>query len=155
MTPQVLALVRMLALKGKVLDVGSFDVNGCVREYFEDYTGVDMRPGPNVDKVCNAECLPFEDNYFDHVLCLESLEHMACFWLCVDEMKRVLKPGGTLVLTAAGNGFQPHDFPSDYWRFLPAGLEELLKGMEEVTAGVLGVRGVFATAKKTERGSWI
>ena len=42
-------------IKLKVLDVGSFDVNGNYREIFEsiglDYTGLDMEKGPNVDIV--------------------------------------------------------------------------------------------------------
>lgn len=38
----------------KVLDVGSFDVNGTYRDIFSqkyDYTGLDMCAGPNVDVV--------------------------------------------------------------------------------------------------------
>jgi len=34
-----------------------------------------MRSGPGVDRVVNAEKLPFKDNSIDVVLCLETLEH--------------------------------------------------------------------------------
>jgi len=45
--------------EGKTLDVGSFDVNGSLKDLFDDYTGIDMREGPNVDIVANSHKLPF------------------------------------------------------------------------------------------------
>jgi hypothetical protein len=41
----------------RVLELGSFNVNGTVRDVFhsvEQYVGVDERPGPCVDVVCKA-----------------------------------------------------------------------------------------------------
>lgn len=46
-----------------------------------------------------AESLPFPDDTFDLVTCLEALEFMMDFRVVLREMARVLRPGGMLVLT--------------------------------------------------------
>ena len=108
----------------RVLEVGSYNVNGSVRELFKgaaEYIGVDSREGPGVDRVANAHALQyyFMPDYFDIVVSTEMLEHDPAFWLSMPEMGRVLKTGGHLILTARGNGFPLHEHPGDYWRFMP------------------------------------
>jgi SAM-dependent methyltransferase len=132
MTPEVKEFVRSLGLAGKCLDVGAFNVNGCVRDLFTDYIGLDMREGPNVDVVAQANALPFPDAFFDVVTCLEMLEHDRDPFGSVREMRRVMRPGGALVLTVPNIGFPRHDYPSDYWRMTGDGLRVLLEGMERV-----------------------
>jgi len=44
----------------------------------------------------------FEDDSFDLVLCCSTLEHDKHFWLSVAEMKRVMRPGGLLVIGVPG-----------------------------------------------------
>lgn len=129
MMPYVMEFVKSLHLSGRVLDIGSLDVNGCVREYFTDYTGLDMRPGPNVDIVANAHKIPFSDQYFDLVLNLETMEHDDRFWETAREMYRVCIYGGHVVITAPTIGFPKHDYPSDYWRFLPEGMISLMSSV--------------------------
>lgn len=46
-----------------------------------------------------AEDLPFADNTFDVVTCLESLEFMTSRVTVLKELARVLRPGGTLLIT--------------------------------------------------------
>ena len=63
-------------IKGKrIVDIGSCDVNGSLRPIFEswhpsEYIGVDIREGPNVDVMCNAENLveKFGQEQFDVVI---------------------------------------------------------------------------------------
>lgn len=43
--------------------------------------------------------LPFPDNHFDHVFCVEGLEHFHNPFVFVGELCRVLKPGGRIYLT--------------------------------------------------------
>jgi SAM-dependent methyltransferase len=150
MTPAILAFVEALRLEGKCLDVGAFDVNGNPRHLFNDYTGVDQRPGPNVDVVARAAALPFPDGAFDVVLCLEMLEHDPAPWVSMRELDRVLRPGGTLVLTAPGIGFPPHDYPLDYWRFTQHGLRALLAGIGE-THTFADHDHVYAVCRKPHR----
>ena len=43
--------------------------------------------------------LPFDDGSFDLVLCAETIEHVRDVQLLLSEIRRVLRPGGTLALT--------------------------------------------------------
>lgn len=106
--------------EGSTLEVGSLDVNGSARRFFTGpYVGVDMREGPGVDVVASAAAMPFPDRSFDTIVCTEMLEHDPAWWWSLQEMARVLRRGGHLILTTRGNGFGQHMEPSDYWRFMP------------------------------------
>ena len=106
---------------GRVLDVGSLDINGNLREEFEefDYLGVDMRPGKNVDIDINGHDLKetFAKGEFDIVICFDTLEHDDQFWLTVENMKWVLKKGGWLLVGAPSINHPRHNHPFDYYRF--------------------------------------
>jgi 2-polyprenyl-3-methyl-5-hydroxy-6-metoxy-1,4-benzoquinol methylase len=47
----------------------------------------------------NLEALPFEDESFDVVLCTQVIEHLLAPSAGVRELARVLRPGGTLILS--------------------------------------------------------
>ena len=47
----------------------------------------------------DATGLPFPDDYFDRVVCSEVLEHIPNFIAVLDELNRVLKPGGRLCVS--------------------------------------------------------
>ena len=53
----------------KVLDIGSFDVNGNEEPWFEDceFIGLDIGPGKGVDVVCPANEYDAPDNSFDTI----------------------------------------------------------------------------------------
>lgn len=126
----VSGITRIHSFAGKrILEVGSLDVNGSVRPLFagaSTYTGIDFRAGPGVDLLMNAHSLGFGDASFDVVVSTEMLEHDDEFWLSLVEMGRVLKRHGVLIITARGNGFMPHDYPADFWRFMPVSFNKLL-----------------------------
>jgi len=102
----------------KILDVGSYDVNGTLKPIFERgiYTGLDMEAGPNVDVVSDAHNIPFENEHFDIVTSSSCFEHDDMFWVTFLEMCRVVKPGGYLYVQAPSNG-PYHGWPGDNWRF--------------------------------------
>lgn len=113
-----------------VLEVGSLDENGSVSELFSKsrvYVGVDMRDGPGVDHVMNAADLQIDDDSFDLVISTEMIEHDKTFWLSMQEMGRVLKPGGYLMVTGRGNGFPLHAYPDDFFRFMPSAAPWLME----------------------------
>lgn len=91
-----------------------------------EYVGVDMQKGPGVDMVADATALPFPDNSFDLVLCLETLEHCDEPWKVVSEIERVSKKNGGIILSSQQN-FPLHMHPSDYFRYTPYGLSSLIK----------------------------
>jgi SAM-dependent methyltransferase len=47
--------------------------------------------------------LPFDDGAFDLVLCAETIEHVRDVQLLLSEIRRVLRPRGTLALTTPAN----------------------------------------------------
>jgi SAM-dependent methyltransferase len=124
--------VGALALQQEpTLEVGSFDVNGSVRQFFTGpFVGVDMREGPGVDKVALANDLPFDDASFVVVVSTEMLEHDTRPWKSVAEMARVCQVGGYVIITARGYDergcFPIHDYPDDNWRFSCNAAREML-----------------------------
>lgn len=112
----------------RVLEVGSLNVNGSVRDLFSgQYVGLDMRDGPGVDVVGNAHATGFPDASFDVVVSTELMEHDDAFWETLAEIRRVLSPDGWLLLTTRGNGFPLHHEPDDLWRFMPGSVPVLAR----------------------------
>jgi 2-polyprenyl-3-methyl-5-hydroxy-6-metoxy-1,4-benzoquinol methylase len=106
--------------KGRVLDVGSKDVNGHIKSELEgwNYTGVDMEFGPNVDSVVNGHRLAeIYGEEFDLIVCFDTLEHDDRFWLTIEAMRKVLKHGGWLVIGTPSINHGIHKYPLDFYRF--------------------------------------
>ena len=132
------------------LDV--LDVGGRVQPYRElmanrirRYIGVDVQFTPLVDAVARAEQLPLGDATFDLVICTQVLQYIAEPSLVFAEIRRVLKPGGALLLSVPSAGLI--DGVEERWRFLPAGLRYLLAdfAMVEVVAEGSSALGFFRT----------
>jgi SAM-dependent methyltransferase len=75
--------------------------------------------------------MPFADGSIDVVLCTQVLEHIKQPGAVIAEIWRILKPGATLLLSVPGI-FPQHGYPGDYWRYMPQGLEWLLRDFERV-----------------------
>jgi ubiquinone/menaquinone biosynthesis C-methylase UbiE len=60
------------------------------------------RANPGIElMLADVDSLPFGDGSFDLILCIEVLRYLADPQRCVEEMARVLRPGGTCLATAA------------------------------------------------------
>src|SRR5450432_101361 len=120
----------VLGSNAKILDVGSQDVNGSLRNVApagSSYTGVDLAPGRGVDVVLeDPHRFPMADHEFDLVVSTSGLEHDAAFWLTFMEMARVVRPGGFVYVSAPANG-PYHGYPVDCWRFYPDSAAALSK----------------------------
>jgi len=132
--------VKAYKFEGPVLDVGSGDVSYWYKPHFSgvEYKTADPSPALAgiVDynlEVCN---LPTElNNTFGVVLMLEALEHIANPFCAFKSCFKVLKPGGHLLVTTVScYGIHPH--PCDFWRFLPDGLELLMKQSGFIDKGI-------------------
>ena len=94
-----------------VLELGSYNVNGDVRGLFGPvarYVGVDWRGGPGVDHVGLFHELTWVDA-FDFLISVNTFEHDPYWELSIDAGIRALKPGGELILIAAGPGYPAHE----------------------------------------------
>ena len=92
-----------------VLDCGSLDINGNNRYLFDNcnYMGIDIVEGKNVDIVTRVH--EFKTDFqFDCVISTEMLEHDEYFADSLNAMFHCTKPGGLLLITAAGYGREEH-----------------------------------------------
>jgi SAM-dependent methyltransferase len=112
-------------LKGRVLE------NGCgvgmylqhLAPYAGSIIGLEfdleraLEAHSQVSAVANAACeqLPFPTASFDAILSHEVLEHVGDDRAAVEEMVRVLKPGGLIVLFVPNLGY-PYETHGVYWR---------------------------------------
>lgn len=127
MTPQIQKWVRnakrsFIKNPGKVLEIGSKDITGGVREFFEDckeYIGTDMERGFGVDLIVDSHNLlkKFKKNSFDILICAEMLEHDNNPFKTIEIMRQLLKKGGFLIVTTPTFGFPQHRHPRDYFRY--------------------------------------
>ncbi|MEJ0053540.1 MAG: methyltransferase domain-containing protein [bacterium] len=113
------------------LDIGA--TSGEHKDYFPDSIAVDIDPARKPDVLGDAHRLPFPDGSFERVVCAEMLEHADDPRQVVEEIHRVLAPGGLALLTTRF-AFPVHDAPGDYWRFTPYGLRKLFHRFEIVEA---------------------
>lgn len=96
--------------KCKVLEVGSLDINGSVRQFFQDcdYIGIDLGEGKGVDVVCPGQEYDAPRNTFDTVISCECFEHNPDWVLTFVNMYRMTKPGGLIVMSCATTGRAEH-----------------------------------------------
>ncbi len=108
---------------------------------------------PCIDIVCDVEEMkPVATESIGLVLNLESLEHIPNPRRAMEEIRRVLRPEGLLILTTVMN-FRIHRTPKDYWRFAPDGIELLLNRFTlldcTLEESLKKPKGIWVVARKT------
>lgn len=98
------------------------------------WVNVDIKFSANVDIIADAHFLPFADNTFRAIVCVNSLEYFKWPWQAASEIVRVLAPGGMLYVNT------PFVMPycGDRYRFHSSALRELFANLE--------IYGPYATA---------
>jgi SAM-dependent methyltransferase len=126
-------------LEGRMLDVG------CGRQQYRGlltchtYYGVDWTLASRPPAVADITRIPFLDHSFDSALCTEVLEHLPEPGHCLDEIRRVVKPGGVVFFTVPMTMYT-HSEPYDFYRYTEFGLRYLLEkhGFDVLTVRRLG-----------------
>lgn len=113
---EVMRQVASLPVRGRLLDVGGGTgrVATAIREFVDEVILADVSfgmlahvpriapltgSGQRLTPVCGvSERLPFPDASFERVIMVDALHHVEHHSLTADEMFRVLKPGGVLVI---------------------------------------------------------
>ena len=103
------AALELLPTPTRVVEFGSLDVNGTVRDLLGDaeYIGVDMRAGPNVTIVADAATYdpPWRPGL---VLCLNMLEHTPASEAIVANAHKMLAPSGVFIVSVPDKTFPIH-----------------------------------------------
>ena len=118
-------------LHGDLLDVG------CGTKPYQElfnvssYTGLDLdseasRKRAVADCFYDGNTIPFNDNKFDSILCNQVFEHVFNPDVFLSELRRIIKPGGKLLLTVPFV-WDEHEQPYDYARYSSFGLVSLLE----------------------------
>lgn len=99
-----------LVANGRLIEIGSYDVNGSIRSLFpaREYVGVDLVEGPGVDIVSFGHDISLPDNHFDGALSGECFEHDPHWKDTFTNMARLTRPGGLVAFTCASKGRPEH-----------------------------------------------
>lgn len=94
----------------RILEIGSLNINGTIRTFFNncEYIGLDVGEGKGVDIVCEGQKYDAPSESFDTVISCECFEHNP-YWLeTFNNMTRLCKPGGLVIMTCATTGRKEH-----------------------------------------------
>ena len=121
-------------LPERPLDI--LDVGGRIQPYrplvetrINTYIAIDPQMEGLVDVVAKGESLPFTSDKFDFAICSQVLGYADNPQRLVDEVLRVLKDDALFFLTVPALSPRHHN---ERWRFLPEGIEMLLKAFRSV-----------------------
>lgn len=95
------------------------------------YTACDLVRTDLVDIIASGEALPFPSGSFDVVLCTQVFEYFRHPHLAAQEIYRVLRPGGVLLMSVVS--FAPRFGVEERWRYTPSGIETILSGFGKTT----------------------
>src|SRR5919204_2960475 len=110
------AFVRTFPDAAAILNIGAGGT-----DYGRNVVNLDIAPAPGIHVVGLAEALPFRDGVFDGVVFQAVLEHVRDASAALNEIARVLRPGGSVFVEVPFiQGY--HAAPSDYRRFTVNGL---------------------------------
>lgn len=108
-------------LRGRVLNAGA---GTTPVEAGSVQVRIDIQLHNRPDLCADLHRLPFPNETFDAVFSIAVLEHCRRPWVAMRELRRVLRPGGHLLLSLPF--MQPaHANPNDYFRFTAEGMREL------------------------------
>jgi SAM-dependent methyltransferase len=106
--------------------------------------GLDVEGNPyNVADVVSNEFLPFDDASFDLVTCIEAFQYVEDAERGVREIRRVLRPGGTALISLPFAWEYDRSFLEH--RYTGPALEHLFRGWDDVRVVENGGRGIVWT----------
>jgi len=114
-------------LQGDVVEIGGYDNYFKKRYKRGRILNLDIKKGKCIDIVANAENMSMiEDCSISGVICISVLEHTFYPQKIIDEIYRILKPGGKVFLSIPWM-FETHMEPNDYFRLSSYILEDWVK----------------------------
>ncbi len=147
---QTLKTIEALTKKNKLsilVDFGCGDMpyRSVIEPLVGKYLGVDLEMNPAAEHHIGFDSkTTLPDNYCDIVLSNQVLEHVDSPDGYLKEALRILKPGGTAIITTHGYWFY-HPTPNDYWRWTSAGLRKIIEASGFNIASFFGIMGLAAS----------
>lgn len=94
----------------KMLEVGSLNINGTIRNYFNNctYVGVDVDKGKDVDLICGGHLVDHEDNIYDTTGSCNCFEHNPYWVESFQNMYRMTKRNGLIFIAVPTTGYPEH-----------------------------------------------
>ncbi len=109
------------------------------RKEIQSYDVWDVQQGAGATIVGDLQAAPqLDSNLFDCIILTHVLCNIAKPWLAVEEILRLLKPGGVVLCTVPMvlQGHAPH--PQDYWRFTPDTMKILFEKFSKLEVHSFG-----------------
>jgi SAM-dependent methyltransferase len=128
---QLIPILKNIKTNDFILDIGS--KKSPYRKYINSkyYYSTDVDYSNDITFVSNIYNLPLKENSFDIILFTEVLEHLSEPGKAIENIYKVLKPNGKMVLTTRFC-YPYHPDPKDFFRFTKDGLVYLTQRFSEV-----------------------
>jgi SAM-dependent methyltransferase len=140
-------------LKGRILVIGAgSNPYGSFLDASAQVVVTDIRDDFGViDQIVDAHDMPFDDSFFDAVLAIEVVEHLADPAMAIREFHRVLRCGGRAIISIPFM-FHIHADPEDYQRFTQSGIRKICQKFSNITIIPIGGRGAVISDLLTTGG---
>jgi len=130
-----------------LIDFGCGDMpyKSVIQPLVKNYIGVDLVMNPLAEHHIDFDSkTTLPDNYCDIILSNQVLEHVDSPQSYLSEALRILKPGGSIILTTHGYWYY-HPTPFDYWRWTSAGLRKIVEAEGFSISSFHGIMGLAAS----------
>ncbi len=119
---EAIRLIR--SCRGRVLNLSA----GATAMRFDNVVELEYTIFKHTNVAGDVHRLPFQDEVFEAVVCINAFEHYREPDLAIEEIRRVLKPGGRLFMHTAF--LQPlHESPHHYYNCTEFGLRQWLRNL--------------------------
>lgn len=121
------------------LGAGSAKYKEMILQKASEYRSCDAVKNKNIDDVCDVLNLIYPPESFDTIISTQVMEHVNNPYKMAEQIYKVLKPGGKVIVTAPFL-IPFHSDPNDYFRFTPSGISEIFKqsGFTVIESGHYG-----------------
>ena len=136
--------------RGRLVDIGCGRKpwQGVFAPHVDEYIGVDhaetLHGLEGIDVIAGAYDVPLADGTADTVLLMEVLEHLESPARALAEVRRLLGPGGHLILTTPFS-WPLHEEPRDFFRYSPYGLRHLCREADLDVLEIHPLSGIWTT----------
>jgi SAM-dependent methyltransferase len=124
---------------------GDMPYRSVIEPHVGKYLGVDLEMNPKAEHHIDFDSkTTLPDNCCDIILSNQVLEHVDTPSGYLQEALRILKPGGSIILTTHGYWYY-HPTPNDYWRWTSAGLRKTVEDENFKITSFFGIMGLAAS----------